>query len=72
MFSDFDIVLLEGYSDEQEINKIQIIRKKIDGHILDSQDILAYISDMSIDTDKPIFAPDNISAIVSFIEKQKY
>jgi len=72
LFPDFDIVLLEGYNDEQGINKVQIIRREIGGSVLDSADIIAYISDMSIDTDKPVFDPNDISAIVSFIEKQEY
>jgi molybdopterin-guanine dinucleotide biosynthesis protein B len=67
-FSDFDIVLMEGYNDEIGIKKIQIIRSCIGGDQDNSSDTIAYISDMSLDTDKPIYRPDDIEAIGSFIE----
>ena len=67
-FQDFDIVLTEGYSDEEGINKIQIIRKDIGGNLLNSDDIIAYVSDMNLDTNKPIFKPNDIIGIVTFIE----
>ncbi|MBL7131023.1 MAG: molybdopterin-guanine dinucleotide biosynthesis protein B [Candidatus Omnitrophica bacterium] len=67
-FSDFDIVLMEGYNNETEIKKIQIIRRVVGGQQDFSDDIVAYISDMSLNTNKPIYAPDDIAGIVSFIE----
>jgi len=30
--------------------------------------IIAYVSDMHIDTDKPVYRPDDILGIISFIE----
>ncbi|MFH1848327.1 MAG: molybdopterin-guanine dinucleotide biosynthesis protein B [Candidatus Omnitrophota bacterium] len=69
-FTDFDIVLTEGYSDDGGINKIQIARKEIGGDIVISDEIIAYVSDMDIDTDKPIYDPNDIEGIISFIEKQ--
>ena len=68
-FSDFDIVLMEGYNDETGIKKIQIIRRVVGGEQDNSDDTIAYISDMSLNTDKPIYKPDDISGIISFIEK---
>ncbi|MFC1666518.1 molybdopterin-guanine dinucleotide biosynthesis protein B [Candidatus Omnitrophota bacterium] len=67
-FSDFDIVLMEGYNDGTGIKKIQIIRCVVGGQTDHSDDILAYLSDISLDTDKPIYRPDDIRGIVSFIE----
>jgi len=67
-FKDFPIVLLEGYKDEADIDKIQIMREKIGGELLTTTDILAYVSDMKLETNKPIYNPDDISGIVSFIE----
>ena len=67
-FSDFDIVLMEGYNHESGIKKMQIIRRDIDGTPLASNEIIAYISDMPLDTDKPVYKPDDISGIISFIE----
>ena len=69
-FSDFDIVLMEGYN-ESNIKKIQIIRHGIGGMDLFSDEIIAYISDMTLGTDKPVYNPDDISGIISFIETVK-
>jgi len=70
-FSDFDLVLMEGYNNEPGIKKIQIIRSQIGGTALSADEIIAYISDMSIATDKPVYHPDDIPGIVSFIEALK-
>ncbi len=59
---------MEGYNNETEIKKIQIIRRVVGGQQDFSDDIVAYISDMSLNTNKPIYAPDDIAGIVSFIE----
>ncbi|MFC1508145.1 molybdopterin-guanine dinucleotide biosynthesis protein B [Candidatus Omnitrophota bacterium] len=67
-FSDFDIVLMEGYNDATGIKKIQIIRRVIGGQTDYSDDTIAYLSDISLDTDKPIYSPDDIKGIISFIE----
>jgi len=69
-FFDFDIVLMEGYTDESGINKMQIIRKGVGGDILTSQDVLAYISDLPLEVAKPIYDPNDISGILFFLEKQ--
>jgi len=68
-FQDFDIVLMESYSQEKNIPTIQIIRKKIGGEILKKSNVLAYVSDMDLDVDRAVFHPDDISGIVRFIEK---
>jgi len=65
-FPDFDLVLMEGYK-EAGIATMQIIREDIGGQIIESDEIIAYISDFSVDTDKPVFRPDEISEISSFI-----
>lgn len=67
-FSDFDIVLMEGYNNEIGINKIQIIRQAVGGEQDNSDDTVAYVSDMALNTDKPIYKPNDISSIVTFIE----
>lgn len=68
LFKDFDIVLMEGYSNEANIKKIQIIRSKIGGEILSTDQPIAYISDMPLKTEKPVYKLDDISGIISFIE----
>ena len=70
-FSDFDIVLMEGYNNESGIKKIQIIRSGIGGMDLTSDEIIAYISDVPLSTDKPVYNLDDISGIISFIETLK-
>ena len=67
-FSDFDLVLMEGYSNKSGIKKIQIIREGVGGEVVSSDDTIAYISDMNINTDKPVYRPENISGITSFLE----
>jgi hypothetical protein len=62
---------MEGYNNEAGINKIQIIRSGIGEADLPLDEIIAYISDMSLDKDKPVYHPDDISAIASFIETLK-
>ena len=60
---------MEGYNDSAGIKRIEIIRSGAGGDMLSSEDVIAYISDMRLDTDKPIYKPDDISGIISFIEK---
>jgi len=67
-FSDFDFILTEGYNDEPDIKKIQIIRSGIGEMDFTPDGIIAYVSDMYIDTDKPVYHPDDIPGIISFIE----
>lgn len=67
-FSDFDIVLMEGYNEEPGIKKMQILRRDIGKNPLTSNEIIAYISDMPLSTSKPTYKPDDILGIVTFIE----
>jgi len=67
-FSDFDFVFMEGYNNEIDIKKIQIIRKEIDSSESSSPEIIAYISDVALATDKPVYQPDDIPGIASFLE----
>ncbi|MGD9015449.1 MAG: molybdopterin-guanine dinucleotide biosynthesis protein B [Candidatus Omnitrophota bacterium] len=70
-FSDFDYVLMEGYNNEMGIKKIQIIRKEIGGKESSLPEIIAYISDKALTTDKPVYQPDDITGIASFLESLK-
>jgi len=67
-FSDFDLVLMEGYNSDSNIKKMQVFRKIIGGHVLSSPEIVGYVSDDSPRTDKPVYGVDDILGIVSFIE----
>ena len=70
-FSDFDIVLMEGYNNEPGIKKIQIIRKGIGKMDSPLDEIIAYISDMPLNKDKPVYNLNDISGIISFLETLK-
>lgn len=70
-FADLDIVLMEGYNDESGIRKIEIIRKGIGRMGSNPDEIIAYVSDISLDTERRVFKPDDISAIADFIETFK-
>lgn len=70
-FSDFDLVLMEGYNNEPGIKKIQIIRSGIREMDSPLDEIIAYISDMPLSKDKPVYNLDDISGIISFIETLK-
>ena len=67
-FSDFDIVLTEGYNDATDIKKIQVFRDQIGGEVFSGGEIVAYVSDAKLQVDKPVFGPDDIEGIIGFIE----
>ncbi len=70
-FSDLDIALIEGYNDESEIKKIEIVRKEIGKMDSDIDGVIAYVSDMHLETERRVFGPDDISAVADFIETLK-
>lgn len=67
-FSDVDIVLMEGYNNEPGIEKIEIIRREIGKMGSDIDGVIAYVSDMHLETERRVFGPDDISAVADFIE----
>jgi len=70
LFYDFDIVLVEGFSKEQRLKKVEILRKGISEQIYSPlNEVIAIVSDIDVKIDKPIFKPDQICAIVDFLEK---
>jgi len=70
-FYGFDIVLMEGYSDLQEVEKIELLRKGIsERKNPSSKKVIAFISDIDIKENKPVFRPDEIDKICDFVEKK--
>ncbi len=68
-FHNFDIVLVEGFSKEQRLKKIEILRQGVSEQIYSpSDEVIAIVSDTDIEIDKPIFRPGQISKIVDFME----
>ena len=70
LFHDFDIVLVEGFSEEERLRRIEVLRKQVSEKIISCPErLIAVVSDMDIKTNKPIFKPDEISEIVNFLEE---
>jgi len=69
-FYDFDIVLVEGFSKEQRLKKIEILRKGVSEQIHSPLDeVIAIISNIGLKINKPTFRPDQTSTIIDFLEK---
>jgi len=69
-FMSFDVVLVEGFKEEENLRKIEILRKDVDiKQNLSLKKVIALVSDVPVETDKPVFKPDEIHKIVNFLEK---
>jgi molybdopterin-guanine dinucleotide biosynthesis protein B len=69
-FSGFDIVFGERFGKEKGIDKILVLRKGISELIPYPQDdILALVSNIDVEVEKPVFKPDDVSGIADFIEQ---
>ncbi len=71
-FADFDFVLVEGYNYDPSVKKMLLVRRgigELDPPLKETEEIVAYVSDMPLDTDLPVYGPDDVSGIVSFLEK---
>ncbi len=71
LFHGFDIVLVEGYSNLQWIEKIELLRRGI-SEIKDPslKKVVAFVSDINIKEDKPVFRPEEIDKICDWVEKK--
>lgn len=70
IFYNFDIVLVEGFSEEQRLRRIEILRKGLSEKLTSSPErLIGVVSDMDIGISKPIFKPGEIPKIVNFLEK---
>lgn len=68
-FKDIDIILVEGGRNDSSLKKIEVLRKGISEKVECSpKELMAVISDLKIVTDKPLYHPDQIGEIASFIE----
>jgi molybdopterin-guanine dinucleotide biosynthesis protein B len=70
-FSDFDMVLMEGYHEVAALRKIVIIRDGIGPMEALAENVIAYLTDTELSTDKPVLDLNDTAAIVSFIETLK-
>ncbi len=75
LFSDTDIVIIEGYK-ENAFSKIEVFREKVGGNLLyhttgfSKENILAVASDVSLDLPIPVLDLNCIETIGTFIEEQ--
>jgi len=70
LFSSFDIILVEGFSKEQRLRRIEVLRKGVDEQVISpSEELIAVISDVDVKTSKPVFKPNEVSKIVDFLER---
>ena len=64
-----DIVLVEGYKGDKMIKKIEFIKKGISEEMeIPTEELFAVVSDFGVDTDKPVFQPDQIDQIADLIQ----
>lgn len=64
-----DIVLVEGFKGDKTIKKIEVLKKGISEKIESlPEELFAVVSDFDVDTDKPLFLPDQISQIADKIQ----
>ncbi|MFH1941885.1 MAG: molybdopterin-guanine dinucleotide biosynthesis protein B [bacterium] len=68
-FDDFDLILIEGLREEPEIEKIELLRKGVNEiKEANPEETIAYVCDYRLNTEKPVFDPDDVEKIVRFIE----
>ncbi len=65
--SDFDLILVEGYHRDRSIKKIEIVNDS--KPITWPRQLVAVVSKKKIKTRRPVFKPDNVSAIMDFLEE---
>lgn len=64
-----DIVLVEGYKRDKTIKKIEVLKKGISENIESlPEELFAVVSDFGVETDKPVFQPDQIDQIADLIQ----
>ena len=66
-FPEADLVLLEGFKDSAW-PKLELVRAAVCGEtVCDARSVLAFVSDLPLQTDKPVFGPDEFEAIADFV-----
>jgi molybdopterin-guanine dinucleotide biosynthesis protein B len=64
-----DIVLVEGFKGDQSIRKIEVLKKGISETIESpEEDLFAVVSDFDVETEKPVFQPNQISQLADQIQ----
>jgi molybdopterin-guanine dinucleotide biosynthesis protein MobB len=70
-FQDVDLILTEGYKKENK-PKIEIFRSQVHETPLcrGDENLVALVSDMTLNLDVPRFAPDDIKGLADFVERR--
>ncbi|MGD9344776.1 MAG: molybdopterin-guanine dinucleotide biosynthesis protein B [Candidatus Aminicenantes bacterium] len=64
-----DIVLVEGFRGDKGIRKIEVLRKEIAEKLESApSELFAVVADFDVDTDKPLFHPDQIEQLADQIQ----
>jgi hypothetical protein len=64
-----DIVLVEGFRGDKGIRKIEVLKKEIAEKIESTpKELFAIVADFDVDTDKPLFQPDQIGQLADQIQ----
>jgi len=68
-FSNYDIVFAEGFSKEDNVNKIAFLRKGVSENLqLPLSNLIAVVSDFPYTANVPVFHPDNIDELYDLIK----
>jgi len=68
MLPETDLVLMEGFKNT-DFPKIELVRRAISTRpVCDPDTCIAYVSDLQLDVDKPVFHPDDVEGIKACIE----
>jgi len=70
VFHNFDLVLIEGFREESKIKKVELLRKGVSERPDNSlKNVVAFVSDLEIEVNKPVFKPEQIYEIADFMER---
>lgn len=68
-FSEYDIVFAEGFSKEDNVNKIAFLRKGVSENLqLPLSNLIAVVSDFPYTANVPVFHPDDIDELYDLIK----
>jgi molybdopterin-guanine dinucleotide biosynthesis protein B len=71
-FNDVDIVLVEGGRKDEQLKKIELLRKGVSEEVETSpEERLAVVSDFEVSADTRVFRPDQIAEIADLVESHR-
>jgi len=71
LFPEADVVLVEGGSRAPGLKKIEVRRRGIPAKPVGPlREVVAFVSEDRIDSDKPVFRPSDVSRIAGFIDRE--